>query len=74
MEERRLNSIHKRETVDTMMATPGLDQRGPFLKLGDARGVVGLEGEEWWEGVSRRENKRRCCCACWVRHIKIESP
>ena len=54
------------------MTTPGLDQRRPFLELGDARGVVGLEGEEWREGVGRWEDKRRCCCACGSRHGKME--
>ena len=55
------------------MATPGLDQRGPFLELGNARGVVGLECEEGREGVGRGENER-CCWYCGgrVRHGELE--
>lgn len=72
MEERGLNGIHERKTVGTMMATPGLDQRGPFLELGDARGVVGLECEEGREGVGRGEDKGCCCCGGGVRHGRFE--
>jgi hypothetical protein len=50
-----------------MVAAPGLDERGPFLELGEAGCAVGLRGEEGGEGVGWWELKG--CCGVRQRHL-----
>jgi hypothetical protein len=52
-----------------MMAAPGLDQRGPFLELGEAGCAVGLGGEERGEGVGWWELEG--CCEVRLRHLFV---
>lgn len=65
MEERALDRFNQREAVDAMMATPGLDERGPFLELGEAGCAVGLAGKERGEGVGWWELEG--CCGVRLR-------
>lgn len=76
MEERGIDCINERETVNAVVTAPGLDQRRPFLALGGARRGVRLRGEEGWEGVGRWEGKGCCCCrycCCLVGHYGLFS-
>lgn len=63
MEERRLDGIDERESVDPVVSAIRLDQGRPFLQLGVTRGRVGLEREEGREGIDGRELERGRRCA-----------
>ena len=46
-----------RKLVDLVVAAVGEDEGGPGRELRRAREWVGLEREEWWEGVVGREGE-----------------
>lgn len=54
-----------------MMAAPGLDQRGPFLELGEAGCAVWLGGEEGGEGVGWWELEGCCGVRPRLRHLFV---
>jgi len=49
VEEWAVDCVYERQSIDSMVTAPGLDQGGPFLQLRVARGGIGLWGEEWWK-------------------------
>lgn len=58
MEQGTIDRVNEGEAVEAVMATVGLDQERPFLKLGVAGEERGLESEEGGVGVVGWEGER----------------
>lgn len=48
------DGVRGRQTKEAMMGAVGDEQAGPGVELRGARGEVGLDGVEGWEGVLDR--------------------